>query len=173
MSGTTWRRKTNRLPPDRYVGNGAYFLTLATVGRSKRFADPDLVHSCIDRLFRAADVEKFEVLSYVFMPDHLHLLVQGSDTAKLPTFDKRFKQQTAFEFKRATGFDLWQKNYYDRVVRQDEDLNDVARCIAANPVRAGLTSDWRLYPYRGGQLLERALVGDLKVAATSSEMAPP
>jgi REP element-mobilizing transposase RayT len=107
-----------------------------------------------------------EVLACVFMPDHLHLLLLGSEGSSLARFMKRFKQETGFTFKRRTGEMLWQKGYHDHVLRKEEDLADVARYIAANPVRAGLVAGWTEYPYKGGSLLEGALDGDLKVAAT-------
>jgi REP element-mobilizing transposase RayT len=101
------------------------------------------------------------------MPDHLHLLLQGSDRTDLSRLMKRFKQKSSFDFKRQTGEALWQKSYHDHVLRREEDLNDVARYVAANPVRHGLVADWTQYPYTGGDLLDVASAGDLKVAATS------
>jgi putative transposase len=171
VTSASWRRKNNRLPPDRYIGNGAYFLTLTTEGRAVHFFERELVKKCEERLHQAAEFEGFTLLTYVFMPDHLHAPVQ-SENARLAGFMKRFKQQTAFEFKQANRLMLWQKSYFDRIVRADEDLNDIAQYVAANPVRAGIVTEWRLYPYRGSVLLDGKLAGDLKVAATSGEMAP-
>jgi REP element-mobilizing transposase RayT len=110
-----------------------------------------------------------EVLAYTFMPDHLHLLLQGSERSDFVRFMKRFKQDTAFSFKRLTGEPLWQKGYHDHILRREEDLVDVAQYIAANSVRAGLVSGWAEYLFTGGSLLQAALDGDLKVAATSGE----
>lgn len=44
---------------------------------------------------------------------------------------------------------LWQKSYYDHVLRQEEDLQAVARYIWANPVRANLVQNTNDYPYPG------------------------
>jgi putative transposase len=164
-----WRRKNNRLSPDRYVGNSAYSLTFVTEARLDAFTDSETVHSIRSALEAAADKEGFTIPAFVFMPDHLHLLISGSDDANLPAFTKRFKQSTAYWFKRRTGQQLWQKSYHDHIARQDEDLNEIALYIAGNPVRAGLVEDWWAYPYIGGSLLTGALAGDLKVAATSKE----
>jgi putative transposase len=164
---TTWRRKKNSLAPENYIGVGAYLVAVATEGRARRLVDPGLVERCMSALDASAKAESIEVLAYVFMPDHAHLLVQGSETSSLPRFMKHFKQLTAFSFKRATGEVLWQKGYHDHVLRRDEDLSDVARYLAANPVRAGLVSGWKEYPFSGGRMLDEAVDGDLKVAATS------
>lgn len=39
---------------------------------------------------------------------------------------------------RAVGRAVWQANYFDHAVRQDEDLRKMARYIVANPLRANL-----------------------------------
>jgi REP element-mobilizing transposase RayT len=142
-------------------------VTLATDGRAPRFEGEQLALSCIESLGAAAEHEGVDILSYVFMTDHVHLLIQGSEEASLPRLMKRFKQDTGFHFKQRTGFSLWQKGYHDHILRREEDVNDVAQYVAANPVRAGLVKDWGEYPFTGGLLLAGALNGDLKVAATS------
>lgn len=97
------------------------------------------------------------VLAYCFMPDHLHLLVQGSDRSNLIDFMKRFKQLSGFGYKTEAGKQLWQKSYHDHIVRRDEDLEAVAQYIFENPCRAGLVDDLALYPFSGGEYLERPL----------------
>jgi len=42
---------------------------------------------------------------------------------------------------------LWQKNFYDRIVRQEESLLEMAKYIIHNPVRKGIVSNWETYPY--------------------------
>jgi putative transposase len=163
-----WHRKQNRLPEDRYVGANSYFVTLRTAGGSHCFSDSVTANTCIKKLSQTALIEGFHLLSYAFMPDHVHLLVQGEDGSSLSAFIKRFKQSTGYWYRRSTGESLWQKSYYDHVLRDEEDYEAVALYIAANPVRAGLVVDWDVYPYSGGSLLSRGVPGDgdLKVAAT-------
>jgi REP element-mobilizing transposase RayT len=83
------------------------------------------------------------------MPDHLHLLVMGSDDSDLPGFVKDFKQRTGYAYRRATAKALWQKSYHDHVVRAEEDVREVARYIVSNPVRAGLVATATEFPYSG------------------------
>ena len=176
-----WRRKSNRLAAQNYVGNAAYSLAMVTQGRARRFTDEAVVRYCEAELLRSASQRQFDVLAYVFMSDHLHLLIKAtSDESRLSEFAKLYKQKTAFWFKRQVGLDLWQKSYYDHVLRSDEDVEAAALYIAANPFRAGLVEDWPKYPYLGGKLLRLAAgeevpgfsdgpsFGDLKVAATDS-----
>ena len=97
-----------------------------------------------------ADAEHFRVLAYCFMPDHLHLLVQGeSDTADLQRFVKGWKQMTGFKYAREYGSRLWQVGFFDYVLRSDDDTNRHAQYILSNPIRAGLTHTIGEYPYAG------------------------
>jgi REP element-mobilizing transposase RayT len=102
------------------------------------------------------------------MPEHLHVLVQGTESSRVSNFMKDFKQRTAFHFKRAHGAVLWQKSFHDHALRDNEALEDAASYLAQNPERRGLASQWLAYPFWGGELL-RDFAGDLKVASTSYE----
>ena len=106
---------------------------------------------CLERLREAAARAHFEVVAYCFMPDHLHLLVQTGDGADLVGFVRLFKQRSGYAYRRLTGDPevLWQKSYYDHVLRRDEDLHAAARYVWGNPVRGGLVENARDYPYSG------------------------
>ena len=43
----------------------------------------------------------------------------------------------------------WQPNFYEHVLRREEDVSVTARYIIDNPVRKGLVSTWREYPWCG------------------------
>jgi putative transposase len=92
-----------------------------------------------------------------FMPDHVHLLVQGeSEGADLKRFVKLSKQHSAFNFASIHGRQrLWLKYGFVRVLRGDEDTSAVARYIINNPVRAGLVSSPAEYPYWGSSRYSR------------------
>ena len=92
------------------------------------------------------------------MPDHLHLLVEGSEASDLPVFVKDFKQRTGFQYRRARGQSLWQKSYYDHILRTEEDVHGVARYIVGNPVRAGLVAAAKDYPYCGSFVWGEAIM---------------
>jgi len=91
------------------------------------------------------------------MPDHLHLLVGADPDANLIGFVKRFKQTTGWWFRnrylagslKASPTSLWQRSYYDHVVRSEEGLLQIAKYIVANPVRAGLVESSVDYPLSG------------------------
>ncbi|HUU56658.1 MAG TPA: transposase, partial [bacterium] len=84
-----------------------------------------------------------------FMPDHVHLLVEGNEEADLIKFVREFKQRTAYNYKKATGRTLWQRSFYDRILRGDEGTQAVACYIWNNPVRKGVAASALEYPFIG------------------------
>jgi hypothetical protein len=86
------------------------------------------------------------------------LILQGQhDSADTWQAMVDFKQQTGFWFGRNRPEDAWQKDFYDHIIRADEDLGAQIRYIAHNPVRWGLVPRWPDYPFTG------AIGIDLKV----------
>jgi putative transposase len=138
------RRSSPRLHSFSYEGSYAYHLILNTRGGLPPFEDGRLVATCVECLVTSASRYGFEIVAYCFMPDHVHLLVAGGQDAPLVRFVQHFKQATGH---RHPG--LWQRSYYDHILRQEEDVEDVARYIWANPVRAGMVENVSAYPYSG------------------------
>jgi REP element-mobilizing transposase RayT len=90
------------------------------------------------------------------MPDHIHMIVAGTrEGADLRRFVTIAKQHSGFDFARAFGGRLWQPNFFDRTIRRSDDLAVVIAYMLHNPVRAGLVSDLREYPYWGSQVYTR------------------
>ncbi len=44
---------------------------------------------------------------------------------------------------------LWQRGFYDRIARSDEDLVAACEYVLNNPVRAGLVAEAGEWPYCG------------------------
>jgi putative transposase len=60
----------------------------------------------------------FGVYAYCFMLDHLHLIVTGEDdSSELPGMVRAFKSLAAGAAAEIGVFDIWQKGYYDHVLR--------------------------------------------------------
>ena len=73
-----------------------------------------------------------------------------------------FKQQSGFWLSKNNVGARWQKDFFDRIVRRDEDLMAELRYVALNPVRGGLVRDWADYPFLGSDAFD---LGDLFPAA--------
>lgn len=142
--------RPRRLAGVPYVGFQRYFLTTCTAFRRPLLSTASVAISVRAQLLHDAALFEFEVLAYCLMPDHLHALVEAvSEQSDFPAFVKRFKQITGFTHRRDLGQALWQHGYHERILRNDEASEAVARYILANPIRAGLAREIGEYPFAG------------------------
>ena len=95
-----------------------------------------------------------DITAYCFMPDHVHLIVEGrEDTSDLRRFIARAKQYSGFEYARRHQQDrLWQRYGFERVLRTDESTQVAVRYVLENPVRKGLVEHPRDYPFIGSSV---------------------
>jgi putative transposase len=70
----------------------------------------------------------------------LHWLLQLLPGADLSEVVKAVKGKSSFETNCARGVKncVWQPKFHDHALRKEEDLEDVARYVVCNPIRAGL-----------------------------------
>ncbi|MBE0434046.1 transposase, partial [candidate division WOR-3 bacterium] len=143
-------KKRIRLKEFSYKGPHRYFVTLCTYNKENVFYGKYSVSCLLDSLRAKSRTFRFKVWAYCFMPDHLHLLVEGSDdSSNFRKFISSFKQDTGFSYKKRSGLRLWQTNYYEHVLRNEEYTDAVAKYIFNNPVRKGLVEDYRKYALLG------------------------
>ena len=84
------------------------------------------------------------------MPDHVHLIVSGSgDDSDLLRLVKEFKQKTTFRVRKSGAVFAWQKDFWDHVIRDQQDYANQVHYILRNPVRKGLCLRWEDWAYRG------------------------
>ncbi len=127
-----------------------YFITICTAYKKPFFEDAEIAGIIADEMeFRR---KKKEIILFCFciMPDHVHMLLSSAQAYRrsLINWVSTFKRYSARIVKRSHGIDsLWQKNFYDHVVRKDESLTKVAEYIVNNPVRKGMVEEWKKYPY--------------------------
>jgi putative transposase len=144
-----------------YVGLHQYFLTFCTHERHRLFEKAGAVSLVRTQIERAATALQFAVIAYCFMPDHVHLLVEGqTDESDCREFISRAKQYSGFHYQAEFGHRLWQRYGYEHVLRSDEAAVSVARYILENPVRARIVERIDGYEFSGSgvytvaQLLE-------------------
>lgn len=150
-----FRRKPNRLPQPFYTGRNWYFVTLCTRDREPRLADPALVTSLLDCLLVKCRAFAMDVYAYCFMPDHLHLEIAAlGENSNLAKMTKQFKGAGGALARGVGVRRLWEKGYYDHILRPDDSADAVAWYIFANPVRKGLVADPRDWPHSGSWMFD-------------------
>ena len=131
-------------------------LTFCTYRRASLLVDPGLVEILTIQILRAGDLACFAVPAYCFMPDHVHLLVEGRcQHSALPRFLKLAKQLSGFYGRQAIGRPLRQAGCYERLLRLDEDPRRVVAYIIFNPVRRNLVSRPDDYAFIGSGVFSR------------------
>lgn len=114
--------------------------------------------SCLLRASKAAaiventllhfDGERYRLLSWVIMPNHVHCLIEIEDCQHIQTIVHSWKSFTAKQINKMMNREgtLWHREYHDRYIRDGDHYNRVVSYIEANPVKAHLCSDacgWR------------------------------
>jgi putative transposase len=136
-----------------YRGIQRYFVTCCTFERAHTLGDDATASLVLVSLRRTAGLTDFAIFAYCVMPDHVHLLVEGTTGASdFTRFMKSLKQSSGQAYSRRTGRRLWQEGYYERVLRPHDDAKDVARYIVGNPVRALLARSPLEYPFVGSDV---------------------
>ncbi len=148
------RRKQNRLTGFDYSTPSAYFITICTQNRKNLFwhnvgagiARPQdvtlspygvVVEQTIKKIsyyYPAVSVDH-----YVIMPNHIHLLLQINTDGEgrpmaAPTISTVVQQMKGAASKKLK-FPVWQKGFYDHVIRGEEDYQKIWTYIEGNPMK--------------------------------------
>ena len=90
---------------------------------------------------------RYNLFSWVVMPNHSHSMFTRAEDWKLETLLKNHKSYTAHEANNILGRKgkFWMDEYFDRYIRTTEHFWNTLRYIENNPVKAGLCQkpeDW-------------------------------
>ncbi|WP_258367085.1 transposase [Mesotoga sp. TolDC] len=146
-------RRSIRLKEYDYSRTGAYFLTICTYRRQcllGTMVDGRVILSSIGKIvveewLRSAEVRKeIELDAFVIMPNHLHAIVaihrgerqivsecleaerRAMKAKTIGSFVSRFKAAAtvrANELHGTPGKSIWQRNYYEHVIRSEKEQN--------------------------------------------------
>ena len=135
-------RKANRLKDYDYSGNGAYFITVCTKDRKRILSeivgdDAHIVPKPYGRVVEKYIENVSGIEKYVIMPDHIHMIIRlenGSMWASTPTnaianIVRSLKTLTTKEI----GEPIFQRSYYDHVIRNQRDYDEIWEYIDNNP----------------------------------------
>jgi putative transposase len=156
------KERRHRLPIEFYKGKTSVSFILCLKGEIPVSFDNETANAFIDILSSVIEKENCIVPAYCFMPDHQHLIIMGnrsdSDIWKAIV---NYKQKTGFWMSVNRSKTKWQKDFYDHVIKNHEDIAVQIRYILDNPVRKGLVQSWEEYPFKGaiGCKLEDVLNG--------------
>ena len=148
-------QKRIRLKDFSYEGFYRYFVTLVSDRKIPLFKNIRITRKILSILKNISKRYGFLIWVYCFMPEHLHLLIEGEkENSNMKKFISMFKQKTSYTYKKSTNRKLWQENYYEHILRKDEDTKDIARYILENPVRRRLVKKFTDYKFLGSFIFD-------------------
>ena len=153
------KRKPTRLKDFDYSNAGAYFITICTDKRQQILScivgvdvlgDPKKVEllpygMVADKYINQMNefYEGITVDQYVIMPNHIHILMfvqdDGSPRTSTPTRQTSSISHFVSTFKRfcnkECGGNIWQRGFFDHVIRGRDDYEEIVKYISENPMR--------------------------------------
>ena len=141
---------SHRLRTGRHSRAGqVYLVTFTTAGRHRFFTDHELARAAARAISDARLWTSSRLLAWVLMPDHWHGLVELGDGDELSRRVQLLKANSARAARRVGLADarVWAPGFHDRAARVEDDLEDMARYLVLNPVRAGLVARCMDYSY--------------------------
>ena len=165
-------RKANRIQGYDYSQNGAYFVTICTKDRKRILSaivgdDAHIVPKPYGKIVEKYICNVPEIEKYSIMPDHIHMIIRldnGSMWASTPTNTDlnqcvradahiRPKNRVASIIRsikvlttKEIGEPIFQRSYYDHVIRNQQDYNEIWEYIEGNPLK------WAMTKLRGGSM---------------------
>jgi putative transposase len=137
------------------VDSPIYFITTYTKDRRAVLARDDVANILIEEWSAARDRHGWVIGRYVIMPDHVHFFCRPEYEAQtLPKFVGTWKSWTSRKINNlvrprsatAATTPLWQREFFDHVLRSGESYSEKWSYDFNNPMHAGLVSsadDWK------------------------------
>ena len=100
---------------------------------------------------RYFDEKRYRLFAWCVMPNHVHVVARffpGQTLASVVHSWKSFSAKRANQILRLHGA-FWQREYYDHLIRSEEELERAVRYVCENPATARL-KDWK-WVWMGGR----------------------
>ena len=148
------KRKNNRIKNYDYSQNGAYFITICTKNMECILSSvvgagvldrPKIILSSYGEIVDNQIKEMGEIYNHIFadnyviMPNHIHMILnieKGRSGTPAPTANSILSSYVS-TLKRFTnkkiGENIWQRSFYDHIIRDEADLYYHLQYIKENP----------------------------------------
>jgi len=120
-----------------------YFITFKAYSEKFTRVETEIIL----RVIREGHGKKYTLVAVQVMPDHVHLVLSPLDSQPLAKVMQWIKGVTARQLNihRGKQGSIWMVDYYDRIIRNEKELDEKLKYIYENPIRSGLVEnagDW-------------------------------
>lgn len=124
-----------------FAAQPLYFVTFCSYRKRPYLATAAVHNAFVTFGDRSYAEHNLAVGRYVIMPDHVHLFVCGDAVFDLTAWFRLLKPCLAKVVVRPASKDpIWQRGFFDHVLRSDESYGEKWNYARENPVRAGLVT---------------------------------
>lgn len=138
-----------------YVDEGVYFITAVTHNRRPIFTAEAEIERLRQTLRQVKELHPFAMRGYAFLHDHFHLLLQVGAETDISRLMHSTKRNYTVNYKAGRGengrVSLWQKGFWDHVIRDERDYLNHLDYIHYNPVKHGYATRPEDYPHTSYQ----------------------
>lgn len=123
-------------------------------GYGECFLRDDRVANLVEENWLHFDGQRYRLLAWVVMPNHIHVLIEVFEGYLLDKVVQSWKSYTALEANKILNRSgrFWYPDYFDRYIRDENHFGNVVRYIHNNPVKAGLADTAELWPFSSAKL---------------------
>jgi len=151
-----FRRNSLRLRGFDYASSRSHFVTIVAENRKRVFTDLRIAAATIETLLEVHKKFGFNLYCYTLMPDHFHGLIGiGQTEMTLGRICGHFKSLSTRRFWEFGEGRLWQRQFFDHVIRNEVDFWETIEYIRENPVKKDLCKSWEDWEYYGEPDLQK------------------
>ncbi len=126
------------------IPGATYFITCCIERQRPFFKRGKLADLIVELYAEARDAGRITLHAYVVMPDHYHVILTLREETSISALVRRahslFWRRGVQWLPRNVGR-VWQRRFYDHVIRDEKDWQERVAYVHANPLTAGLVED--------------------------------
>ncbi len=137
-------RKTIRLKEYNYSQCGEYFITICSKDRRYIFGEIKEDKIILSKygeiaentLSRIKQNKSIEIDNYIIMPNHIHMIIEikYDKIVNLKDLISTYKSITTKQINKEQKIIVWQRNYYEHIIRDENEKEEIIKYIRYNPI---------------------------------------
>ena len=135
-----------------WIDNPIFFVTACTDERRNILANSQAATILVEEWTTVKERHDWHIGRYVIMPNHVHFFCSpGNEAQDFSIFMKFWKEWTSKKMKKECNIEgpIWQREFFDHLLRNNESYVQKWEYVFNNPVRAGLVKEAQEWPWQG------------------------